>query len=252
MLGPEDVTLSDECLAELKARNQEKMTNLFSSNDSNVIISCRDYSSLRRLLRVTAYVLKFIKLLRRSKSLELQQSSQNDGILTASDLDTTLVYWLKKSQSTLLQSEIWSHQFGLFKDHNGLWRCGGRLENASVFQDAKHPIFLEKNHYLTELIVQECHARVIYSGETATLTELWSKYWVVKGRKLVKKLILHKCVTCHRLQGKPYCHPQPPPLPSFWVNEVRPFFYTGIDFAGPLYVKDTVVSSSRKVYTPVV
>ena len=125
MLEPEDEdeTLSDECLAELKARNREKMTNLFSSNDSNVIISCRDYSSLGKLLRVTAYVLKFIKLLRRSKSPESQQSSQNDGILTTSDLDAALVYWLKKSQSTLPQSEnfqIWSHQFGLFKDHNGL------------------------------------------------------------------------------------------------------------------------------------
>ena len=151
------------------------MTNLFSSNDSNMIIHCRDYSSLRRLLRVTACVLKFMKLLRRSKSPESQRSSQNDGILTASDLDTALVYWFKESQSTLPRSEnfrIWSRQFGLFKDHNGLWRCGGRLENAGVPQDAKHPIFLEKDHYLTELIVRECHARVMHSGVAATLTEL--------------------------------------------------------------------------------
>ena len=139
------------------------ITNLFSSNDSNVIVSCQDYSNLRRLLRVTAYVLKFIKLLRRSKSPESQQSSWNDCILTTSDLNAALVYWLKESQSTLPQSEsfqICSRQFGLFKDHNGLWRCGGRLKNAGVSQDTKHlhVIFLEKNHHLTELIVRECHA----------------------------------------------------------------------------------------------
>ena len=251
MMESEDVTLSDECLAELKARNREKMTtNLLNSNDSNVIVSCQDYSNLRRLLRVTAYVLKFIKLLRRSKNPESQQSSRNDCILTTSDLDAALVYWLKESQSTLPQSEsfqIWSRQFGLFKDHNGLWRCGGRLENAGVPQDTKHPIFLEKNHHLTELIVRECHARVMHSGVAATLTELRSKYWVVKGRQLVKK-ILYKCVTCRRFQGKPYCPPPPPPLPSFRVNEARPFSYTGIDFAGPLYVKDAVASSSKKVW----
>ena len=245
------MTLPDECLAELKAGSREKLTtNLLSYNDTSAIISCRDYSNLGRLVRVTAYVLKFINLLRRSKSPDLQQSNQNDEVLTASDLDTALTYWLKELQSTLPQSQsfqIWSHQFGLYKDQNGLWRCGGRLGNAGVPQDAKHPIFLPKNHYLTELIVRECRARVMHSGVAATLTELRSKYWVVNSRQLVKR-ILYKCVTCRRFQGKPYCPPPPPPLPSFRVNEAKPFSYTGVDFAGPLYVKDTVVSSSRKVW----
>lgn len=52
----EDVTLTDECLAKLKAGNREKLTtNLLSCNETSVVISCQDYSNLRRLLRVTAY-----------------------------------------------------------------------------------------------------------------------------------------------------------------------------------------------------
>ena len=152
-----------------------------------------------------------------------------------------------ENQSALPRSKsfhIWSLQFGLFKDQNGLWRCGGRLENAGVPQTAKHLIFLLKNH-LTELIVKECHTRVMHSGVAATLTELRSKYWVVKGRQLVK--MLHECVTCCRFHGKPYCPPLSLPSPSFRVNEARPFSYTGVDFAGPLYVKDAVVFS-RKVW----
>jgi hypothetical protein len=247
LIESEDTGLSDDCLAELKAGNREKVTaNLLSCNDTGMAISCQDYSNLRRLLRVTAYVFKFIKLLRRSKVPDAQQSSSNGEILTTSDINAALVYWLRQSQSALPQSQsfhIWSIQFGLFMDHDGLWRCGGRLENAGVPQAAKHPIFLPKNHHLTELIVSECHKRVMHGGVSATLTELRSKYWVVKGRQLVKK-ILHKCVICRRYQGKHYC----PPPPPFRVNEARPFSYTGVDFAGPLYVKDTAASPSRKVW----
>ena len=32
--------------------------------------------------------------------------------------------------------------------------------------------------------------------------------------------------------------PPPPPLPEFRVKECSPFTYTGVDFAGPLYVKN--------------
>lgn len=39
-----------------------------------------------------------------------------------------------------------------------------------------------------------------------------------------------------------------PPLPDFRVKEARLFSFTGIDFAGPLYVKDTITSASRKVW----
>ena len=51
-----------------------------------------------------------------------------------------------------------------------------------------------------------------------------------------------------RFQTRPYCPPPALPLPSFWVNEARPFFYTGVDFAVPLYVRDTIASASRKVW----
>ena len=170
---------------------------------------------------MTAYVFMFIKLLGRSKRPDSQQACSCDELLTTSDIDAALVYWLRELQSAIPQSKsfyTWSLQFGLFKDQNRLWRCGGRLENAGVPQTAKHPIFLLKNHHLTELIVSECHSRVMHSGVAATLTELRSKYWVVKGRQLVKR-ILHKCVTCRRFHGKPYCPPPPPPLPSFRVNK---------------------------------
>ena len=106
----------------------------------------------------------------------------------------------------------------------------------------KNPIVFDKDHPVTQLIVKDCHDRVMHSGVKSTLT----KYWIVHGRQLIKKLI-RKCVICRRYGGKSYKLP-PPPLPSSRVTESPPFSYTAIDFAGPLYVKNALRSSTQKVW----
>lgn len=69
-----------------------------------------------------------------------------------------------------------------------------------------------------------------------TLTKVRSRFWLVKGWAFVRKIV-RQCVTCKRFEGKPYLGPSPPPLPKFRLMEDPPFSYTGMDFAGPLYIK---------------
>ena len=83
-----------------------------------------------------------------------------------------------------------------------------------------------------------------HSGIKETLTQLRSQYWIVSGRSLVRSVI-HKCVICHRYDGQPLRAPPPPPLPPFRVNEVPPFSYTGVDYAGPLFVHAQGVSDDN-------
>lgn len=45
---------------------------------------------------------------------------------------------------------------------------------------------------------------------------------------------------------QPYSVPWLPPLPNFRVEEAPPFSFTGVDFAGPLYVNED--ESSKKVW----
>lgn len=51
------------------------------------------------------------------------------------------------------------------------------------------------------------------------------------------KSILHNCVTCHKIIGRPYAAPDPPPLPQLRTQDVHPFTFTGVDFTGALYVQ---------------
>ncbi len=69
-----------------------------------------------------------------------------------------------------------------------------------------------------------------------TLTEVRTKFWIVKGRRLVRRII-HCCITCRRFEGRPYPAPPPPPLPVSRVKEDPPFTFTGVDFAGPVLIR---------------
>ena len=74
-------------------------------------------------------------------------------------------------------------------------------------------------------------------GLKETLTELMSRYWLIKGRQYIQR-VLHNCIICKSFTSKPHVAPPPPPLPPVRVQEAPSFAHVSIDFAGPLYIKD--------------
>ncbi len=83
--------------------------------------------------------------------------------------------------------------------------------------------------------------------ESETLTDVRGRYWIVKGRSFVRAVI-HGCVICKRHEGAPYDSPPAPPLPDFRVREDPAFTYTGVDFAGTLFVRSETSHSSDKTW----
>lgn len=110
-----------------------------------------------------------------------------------------------------------------------------RLQNSELPEFVKHPILLDKKHYFTKLVVKDCHARVLHNGMKETLTQL-SWYWIAKGRQFVRKL-LSECRLCKHFNASPFKGTSTPSLPQFRVQESPHFHSTGVDYAGPLYLK---------------
>ena len=114
----------------------------------------------------------------------------------------------------------------MFQDGRGIFRCGRRLHNAEQMETQRHPAILDQGHYVTSLVMKNCHERVKHKGMKETLTDLRSKFWIVKGRQFVRKL-LHECGLFRRHERKPLSPADPLALPLFRTTISHPFTYTG-------------------------
>ena len=200
---------------------------------SNVIDIGR-FNSLNRLLRVTALVVRFVRNIRAKRVARYLDEEP----LSAEEIDAAEKLWILDVQDSLRTRP----EFSKVKESLGVVLqgdflvCKGRLENAELEERAKYPIILPRDNKFTELVIWMCHDNVEHLKVGATLTELRSRFWVTKGRQLVKKII-HKCFICKRCEGKSFRPPVVAPLPDYRVSEAPPFSRIGVDFAGPLYSK---------------
>ncbi|KAH7947276.1 hypothetical protein HPB52_009136 [Rhipicephalus sanguineus] len=148
---------------------------LVSSRTS--IVRAEDFSSLNRLLRVTAFVQRFVHNTSR-------RSPPRSGTLTTLELEEAERYWLRVVQDQYFGAEIrllekekrlpstsWVLRLAPFLDTNGLLRVGGRLDLLNASPDIRHPILLPAEPKLTTLIVQAAHVRTLHGGIELTLTE---------------------------------------------------------------------------------
>ena len=112
-------------------------------------------------------------------------------------------------------------------------------------QTSRMPPSTPRDHPLTTLIIDNAHERVVHNKVRETLTDIRSKYWILKGRNTVKSIIA-QCVLCKRFEGKLFIAPPPPPLPKFRVQKSRPLSNTAVDFVGPLHVKSLELPRARR------
>ena len=69
-----------------------------------------------------------------------------------------------------------------------------------IHDEAKNPVILPKQHHVVDLIVSYYHARSGHSGLEHVLSMIRERFWVVKARVAVGKVI-GQCFDCKRRQG---------------------------------------------------
>jgi hypothetical protein len=82
----------------------------------------------------------------------------------------------------------------------------------------------------------DAHEKVPHAGPTHTLATLRNEFWLVKGRNTIKQ-ILKDCVVCRKWKA-PAMQQRMAPLPKERVTPLVAFQTVGIDYCGPLYVKN--------------
>ncbi|MEM7375552.1 MAG: DUF1759 domain-containing protein [Bacteroidota bacterium] len=223
-------------------------------------IECQSFSSLSKLVRITAYCLKFLSLTIWRKLSDQIRSRHDDlnhifGKFTAGDqisldeFETARHLWIQSVQRAgfpdillVLQDKLNKRipmitQLGLQLNSIGLIVCKGRYQAADLPEAARSPILLPRDHCFSNLVIANAHRKVMHSGVSHTLSEVRSEFWIPHGRAIVKKVI-YQCLLCRRYKtGKPFKLPPMPPLPHERTSQAIPFQYSGLDYFGPITIR---------------
>ncbi|XP_035228150.1 uncharacterized protein LOC118200306 [Stegodyphus dumicola] len=195
------------------------------------------FSNLEKLLRVTAWVNRFVA--------KLRKRACEEGPLTVLEIQEAEEYWIKQVQRANYFSDIQQlernnlitpdsklYSLAPYLDSRGILRVRGRLEQAELIDDEKHPIILPKTKF-TELVIFSDHIKVFHSGVMATLSKVRNKFWIPKGRQVVKKVI-NACLVCKTFAVKP-AKQLTGQLPRDRVVQSNPFTVAGIDLRSSYY-----------------
>ena len=109
------------------------------------------------------------------------------------------------------------------------------MQHSDLTFNEKHPIILPANHHVTKLIVKYEHAKNLHLGYVGLHYLIRRTFWIINARQVIKA-VLRSCLICFKVR------PRTPQqlmgnLPKDRVSSQRPFSICGIDFCGPVYVK---------------
>ncbi|XP_060536764.1 uncharacterized protein LOC132708412 [Cylas formicarius] len=226
------------------------MPDLLEARKENIILSftllnnlglIERFSTYRKLIRITAYVLRFGYNLRHKKARRF------DTLLQC-ELDNAITKLCINIQHQVFQTEIKclnSNQnipkgskllaLSPFIDEIGLLRVGGRLKNSHLAFNHKHPIVLPSKHHFTRLLIEHYHRKYLHAGTQFILERIREDFWPLNAKNQIRS-VLRKCMVCFRV--KPFnISQQMGSLPQPRVTPSRPFTFTGIDLAGPYFTK---------------
>ena len=230
------------------------------TDSTSPLVHFDQYSSFNRLKRITAWILRFIH-----NCHNKERHKKVHPHLTTEELAKAEMYWISLLQKDHFSVEIKSLKgnatipessplFTLhpFLDSDGLIQVGGRVQNADISYNSKHPVIFHGKHSITSLMISSEHIRLLHAGPTLVMASLSRRYHVVGCRKAVRS-VTRKCITCRRMTVQPQ-NQMLGHLPPEHITPGSVFENVGIDYAGPFYIiygcvrKPTIVKSYACIF----
>ncbi|XP_062703534.1 uncharacterized protein LOC134285986 [Aedes albopictus] len=213
------------------------------------LIDVSRFSNWNRLLRTAAYVCRAIKKFRNeeiSGTLTSDELLQGENLLWRQtqlqaypDEYSALEYNSKHPTEEPLSLAKCSKLYteSPFIDDADVIRMNSRISAApNAAFETKYPVILPKDHPTTRLLVDSYHRRFLHSNNNTVLNEIRQHFRIPQLRSIIKR-ISKECQHCKIKRAAPR-PPMMAPLPVVRLTpNIRAFSYTGVDYFGPLLVK---------------
>ena len=215
----------------------KKATVLLVNAEVSLVRLLTRFSSLDKILRIVSYIYRFVGF---------RPSTATTAIVSAEEFVRALHGLIRGVQQEIFLDDLTRLKRGdrclktlrpldPFIDENGLLRVGGRLHNAEIPYDHKHPILLPSRHRLTDLLIDHHHIRLKHPGANSLQAILQREFWILSSRKAIRSR-LRQCISCFRTRPRSV-QPKMASLPNYHVQQIKPFASTGVDYAGPITLK---------------
>ena len=198
-----NVVVGDDCCSGEEVMGSEKVCLLVQENSKTNLnfLKLEKFNSYIRLINVTALVLRFIDNIKKKRKKEDINTSR---FIMAEERVKAENLWIR-----FIQMDIYKF-------------------------DSSKQLKKDLNLFVEDDLIR-CQGR--HNGMKETLNQIRTKYWIPKCRNQITRVI-RKCLLCQKFGGKSFVYPPPPDLPKIRLSKDFPFTYTGVDYAGPLYVND--------------
>ena len=250
----------EEVMINTVKTDEDNTVKTYDNIDVNPIYDLERSSKLSKVLKIYNLVYKFVNKLKckvnekNSDKLEEEKFKSEAELCDWSFTRIILEHqdthfkdchdYLRNSRSSTKHMPDIMAQLNIFKDKNGLLRVKSKFDDkfgVKVLQ----PILLNREDYLTSLLINDIHEKLKHSGKYVVLNEFRKQFYTTKVFSKVKS-VLNECLHCRRFNSKPVSLNQSD-YRDFRVSpEIVPFRSTFIDHFGPIYVKMEGVR--KKVY----
>ena len=146
-------------------------------------------------------------------------------------------------QGSVRSSEVRS--LDPFIDPQGILRVGGRIWHSSLSELQKHPTILPSKHHVSRPITEQEHMRNLHAGCQSLLHIIRERFWLIKGKRTIQS-VLKNWKTCFRVAPKE-ATAEMVDLPSSRILPARPFQRVGLDYAGPVTIKQGTRRNAPRV-----
>ncbi|KAL3098129.1 hypothetical protein niasHT_029855 [Heterodera trifolii] len=192
------------------------------------LLNYEQFSQFRKCRNTLAYVLRAVQKLKASVNTninsavkpktEVKSSIKQMTPLTVDEIERAETHLWKEAQKSYPPSNETILNLNLFQK-DGIWRAKGRMQNSGMDQFAIHPIYLNKNCPIVDLIIMDIHRERKHTGMENMVASLRSKFWIPSVRSKVNSVLRinpnTRCWICARFHAKAYEYPEAPPLPSY-------------------------------------
>ncbi|XP_055645439.1 uncharacterized protein LOC129781961 [Toxorhynchites rutilus septentrionalis] len=225
------------------------------------VIQFGRFSKWERLHRTVAYVLRFVNNISRERS-KISGDLQQEEFQAAEAVIMQQVQWQSFPDEMVILTKNKSVARGdmqpipksssLYKlvpslNENGVMRQTGRIGAAKqASYNLRYPVILPKRSEITSLVVDLFHRKYKHANSETVVNEIRQQFEIPSLRTLVRRCS-RDCWFCKLRQARPHIPPMGPLHASRLEAFSRPFSFSGLDYFGPVLVKQGRASVKRWV-----